>query len=120
MIRTLVVGLVAVVGWVASTNAAKAAEPAGRYAIVVQKDVAAGPWGKVVQFLETKHKGKTFAYERSPEDVRKEVGAYRPRYVCFVCPPTEHFPNFAAAANRFCRTLDDDPYVDAIWGILTG
>src|SRR5262245_27157340 len=120
MTRTFVVALVAVVGWVAPTNAAGAAEPAGRYAIVVKKDVAAGPWGKVVQFLEKKHKGKTFAYERSPEDVRKEVGAYHPRYVCFVCQPTEHFPNFAVVANKFCRTLDDDPYVDAIWGIVTG
>ncbi len=120
MTRTLVVGLAAVVGWFAWTNPAGAAEPTGRYAIVVRKDVAAGPWGKVVQFLEKKHKGRTFAYERSPEDVRKEVGAYHPRYVCFVCQPTEHFPNFAVVANRFCRTLDDDPYVDAIWGILTG
>jgi hypothetical protein len=120
MTRTLVVGVVVVVGWVASANAVSEAEPAGRYAIVVRKDVAAGPWGKVVRFLETKHKGKIFAYERSPEDVRKEVGAYHPRYVCFVCPPTENFPAFAVVANRFCRALDDDPYVDAIWGILTG
>ena len=43
-----------------------------------------------------------------------------PRYVCFVCPPTENFPDFALVANTFCRTLDEDPYVDAIWGILTG
>jgi hypothetical protein len=120
MSRTLVVGLVAVFGWVASANAATAAEPAGRYAIVVRKDVGAGPWGKVVRFLEMKYHGKTFDYERSPEEVRKEVGAYHPRYVCFVCQPTEDFPSFVAVANRFCRTLDDDPYVDAIWGILTG
>ncbi len=112
-----VASLVAVFSWVA---AAGAAEPIVRYAIVVKKDVAAGPWGQVVRFLETKHQGKTFAYSTSPEDVRKEVGAYHPRYVCFVCPPTEHFPDFAVVANKFCRTLDDDPYVDAIWGILTG
>src|SRR6266513_210429 len=30
---------------------AKAAGPAPRYAVVVKKDVAAGPWGKVVRFL---------------------------------------------------------------------
>jgi hypothetical protein len=117
MTRMFIVGLVAVAGWVASAGAA---EPAGRYAIVVKKDVAAGPWGKVVRFLAAKHKGKAFAYDKSPEDVRKDVGAYHPRYVCFVCPPTENFPDFALVANKFCRTLDDDPYVDAIWGILTG
>src|SRR5262249_21226394 len=48
------------------------------------------------------------------------LGAYPLRYVCFGCPPTENFPDFALVANKFCRTLDDDPYVDAIWGILTG
>jgi hypothetical protein len=117
MTRILVAGLVAVVGWVASAGAA---EPAGRYAVVVRKDVAAGPWGKVARVLEAKHKGKTFAYDKSPEDVRRDVGAYHPRYVCFVCEPTEDFPAFALVANKFCRTLDDDPYVDAIWGILTG
>jgi hypothetical protein len=107
----------AVVGWVTAVGAA---EPVAKYAVVVQKEVAAGPWGKVVKALEAKHQGKTFAYDKSPEDVRTAVGDYRPRYVCFVCPPTENFPAFALVANRFCRTLDDDPYVDAIWGILTG
>jgi hypothetical protein len=47
-----VAGLVAVAGFAASAGAA---EPAGRYAIVVRKDVAAGPWGKVVRALEAKY-----------------------------------------------------------------
>ena len=55
MIRISVAGLVAVAGFVASAGAAGAAEPAGRYAIVVRKDVAAGPWGKVVRALEAKY-----------------------------------------------------------------
>jgi hypothetical protein len=96
------------------------AEPPGRYAVVVRKEVADGPWGRVVRFLEQKHAARTFAYQATLDDVRKEVGAFHPRWVCFVCPPTESFPDFALAANRFCRQLDDDPYVDAIWGILTG
>ena len=99
MTRILVAGLVAVVGWAAGAGAA---EPAGRYAIVVQKDVAAGPWGKVVRFLAKKHKGKVFDYDKSPEDVRKDVGAYRPRYVCFVCEchPRSAAPVGVPAADR--------------------
>lgn len=96
------------------------AGPDGRYAIVVRRETAAGPWGRVVQALEAKHGGKTFAYDRSPDEVRAAAGSFRPRYVAFVCEPTEDFPAFAPVANRFCRELDDDPYVDAIWGILTG
>ncbi len=117
MSRIVFVALATAVGWAAWAGAA---ESAGRYAVVVQKDVADGPWGKVVRFLADKRKGQVFAYDKSPEDVRKAVGAFHPRYVCFVCLPTENFPEFALVANQFCRTLDDDPYVDAIWGILTG
>ncbi len=98
----------------------EAAEPTGRYAIVVRKDVVAGSWAKVAQSLEARHKGKTFVYDTSPDEVGGAVAAFHPRYVCFVCQPTEDFPEFVLVANKFCRTLDDDPYVDAIWGILTG
>jgi hypothetical protein len=117
MSRIVFVALATALGWAAWAGAA---ESPGRYAVVVKKDVADGPWGKVVRFLADKHKGQVFAYDKSPEDVRKAVGAFHPRYVCFVCLPTENFPEFALVANQFCRTLDDDPYVDAIWGILTG
>jgi hypothetical protein len=112
--------LLAVVLSVTLGGVLSASESAPRYAIVVKKETADGAWKKVVQFLEKKHQGKTFAYDKSLEEVRKEVGEYQPRYVCFVCEPTEQFPAFAVQANRFSRTLDDDPYVDAIWGILTG
>ena len=62
MTRKFVAGLVTVVGLVASAGMAVAAEPVGRYAIVVKKDVAAGSWGKVVRSLEAKYNGKAFAY----------------------------------------------------------
>jgi hypothetical protein len=104
----------------AQAEHAAAAERPGHYAIVVSKEAADGPWGKVVEFLAQKHAGKAFTYKSSVNEVRKEVGAYHPRWVCFVCPPTESFPEFTLAANRFCRSLNDDPYVGAIWGILTG
>lgn len=101
-------------------DGAKAVAPTGRYAIVVKRPVSFGPWSKVVSFLEQKHSAKTFVYDKTLEEVRKEVGAFHPRWVCFVCEPTENFPDFVLLANKFCRELDDDPYADAIWGILTG
>src|SRR5437764_10253827 len=76
------------------------ATPPGRYAVVVRKEVADGPWGRVVRFLEQKHAARIFAYQTSPDEVRTEVGAFHPRWVCFVCPPTESFPDFALAPNR--------------------
>ena len=43
-----------------------------------------------------------------------------PRYACFVATPTEAGRQFVAAVNRLTRRLDDDPYTDLLWGILTG
>lgn len=121
MSRAVVSGwTVAVALALAGLSAAGAAEPAGRYAVVVQKEVAEGPWGPVVRALEVKHGAKVFTYGTSLDEARSDVGVYHPRYVCFVCPPADDFPAFAPRANAFCRALDDDPYVDAIWGILTG
>src|SRR4051794_20354663 len=120
MTRKMIVGVVLLLCGTVPTAPARAAAPAGRYAVVVRQEVADGPWGQVVRFLEQKHAAKTFAYKASLDEIRTGVGAYHPRWVCFVCPPTENFPDFALLANRFCRQLDDDPYVDAIWGILTG
>src|SRR5947209_20118543 len=51
------------------------AEPAGRYAIVVRKEVAEGPWGRVVQALQERHHGKPFLYQTALDAVRQQVGA---------------------------------------------
>lgn len=107
-------------GLASSAPAADLAQLPARYAIVVRKDLAAGAWGQVTKALETNHKGKVFTYDLSLGEVTRAVGEYRPRYVCFVCHPTENFPQFVLLANQFCRSLDDDPYFDAIWGIVTG
>jgi zinc protease len=49
-----------------------------------------------------------------------ELARQFPRYICFVARPNEAGTKFVADVNRLTRQLDDDPYTDAIWGILTG
>ena len=43
-----------------------------------------------------------------------------PRYACFVAKPTEATRRFVADVSQLTRQLDDDPYTEVIWGILTG
>ena len=43
-----------------------------------------------------------------------------PRYACFVARPTEATREFVAEVHRLTRELNDDPYTDCFWGILTG
>ena len=43
-----------------------------------------------------------------------------PRYACFVATPEEATKEFVASVHQLTRQLDDDPYPDCFWGILTG
>jgi len=113
-----------------------------RYAIVVEKATTedAG-WNAVVSALAKKHSAEIFRWDKDGLDgMRKRLAAFRPRYVCFVARPDElaresrmkveiqgggprEFPLCGAYyhdAGVLMRTLNDDPYDDAIWAILTG
>ena len=107
----------ATVIWLTSSGWLTAADGVGRYAIIVRQGM---PWTQAVAALQQRYSGQVFTFRTAAAEVRSAVAQYKPRYVCFVCEPTENFPEFVLEANRFCRELDSDPYVDAIWGILTG
>jgi hypothetical protein len=108
-------------GLAALAGAAFAAKDVGKYAILVSKQTYAKPdWHKVVDSLKAKYaKTKVFEYEKLG-DATGELAKFKPRYVCVVAEPTENYQTLVPAANKLCRDIDPDPYVDAIWGILTG
>jgi len=103
------------------TNVAAAADADG-YAIVVSTATYGDPeWKEVVEALAAKHQARVLTHQPSAEEeflgeLRKDL----PRYVCFVATPKEATRAYVAQVNRLMRRLDDDPYADAFWGILTG
>jgi hypothetical protein len=113
--------------WLALTLTLIAAAPAaaetpGGYAVVVSGDTLNKPdWQKVVRALTAKHGGYVVTYQKL-DDVKPLLtfGGKMPRYACFVATPAEATREFVAQVHRLTRTLDDDPYTDVIWGILTG
>jgi hypothetical protein len=112
--------------WLALTLALFAAAPAvaatpGGYAVVVSGKTLNDPeWQKVVRTLTAKHGGWIATYDKL-DDVKPifQVNGL-PRYACFVATPAEATREFVAQVHRLIRKLDDDPYTDVIWGILTG
>jgi len=91
------------------------------YAIVVSKSTFNDPsWHKVVEGLKEKYDGSVFIYEKDVFDVKCDLARLAPDYVCFVARPSEANPEFVKKVNRLIRELDDDPYPDAVWSILTG
>ena len=93
----------------------------GGYAVVVSKTTQADPaWNKVVDALVAKHSATVIAYD---SDVASSLAALRehmPRYACFVARPEEAGRGFVVKIHRLTRRLNDDPYTDLLWGIITG
>ena len=91
------------------------------YAIVVsQKTAEDKSWAKVVATLRKKHSGKIVHYEKSVREALPALRTSFPRYACFVATPHETTKDFVRAVHLLARQLDDDPYADFFWGILSG
>lgn len=91
------------------------------YVVVVQKDTYANAsWKAVADELIVKHDGRLLQYNASPNESLDELKQHHPRYSCFVATPAQATDEFVAAVHQLTRQLDDDPYTDTFWGILTG
>jgi hypothetical protein len=104
-----------------ATLACPAIAADGGYSIVVSKATRNDPaWRPVVAALVAKHHGQVIEYGTSVDESLPELRRQFSRYACFVATPAEAGREFVAAVSRLTRRLDDDPYTDVLWGILTG
>lgn len=95
--------------------------PAAEYCVVTSEDTAGNKeWAEVVQALAKKHDAKVLRYSDSVEEVLPKLRAIFPRHACFVARPDETSKDYVRAIHRLTRKLDDDPYADLFWGILSG
>ena len=99
--------------------ALQAAEP--DYAVVVSAATRAEPgWREVVDTLAARHHASVASYDTSVDEVLPALRRQFPRYVCFVARPAEAGRDYIGRVHRLTRRLDDDPYADCFWGVLTG
>ena len=91
------------------------------YAIVVSTRTETNVgWREAVTALRQRHSATVVTYQVSVEEVLPALRKLFPRYACFVVQPTEVSREFVARVHRLTRRLNDDPYPDCFWGILTG
>lgn len=91
------------------------------YAVVLSDRSWSDPgWKEVAEALERKHKGRLIRFSAEPSEALPALQQFFPRYVCFVAPPQEANRAFVAEVRRLTRAIDDDPFTDCRWGILTG
>jgi len=111
---------------VCSTATTHAAAPMpsparGHYAVVVSKATSADTaWAKVVAALKAKYTATVIPYDKSVDEALAALQKARPRYIAFVATRDEATRAFVGQVHRLARRLDDDPYADALWGIVTG
>src|SRR5262245_57552724 len=91
------------------------------YAVVVTKDTQSKPdWAAVVETLQKKHQAEVVVVPEKLEECAARLKELQPRYVCFVARPEEVSTDTVRALNKLSRAMDDDPFVDYLWGIITG
>ncbi len=94
-----------------------------RYAIfATAATLAADEWRAVAGSLAAKHsdEAETRVIEFSAANLIKELRSFRPRYAAFVMRPDEFDKTTLIALKNIMRAVDDDPFDDAIWGVVTG
>ena len=103
---------------------AAAGEPvAESYAIVASRAVMASPaWREAtVEALRKKYPhAQLYTWEKDVAEVREALGRQLPAFTAFVVTPEEAGVHFTIALHTLCRALDDDPYPDTFWGVITG
>ena len=96
----------------------------GGYAVVVSEATQTDPsWAEVVAAVTANHRDRhplTITWRESPQECLPELAKARPAFACFVARPGEASRAFVGEVHRLARGLDDDPYGDLLWGILTG
>ncbi len=91
------------------------------YAVLVKQEVLEQPaWRAVCEALLEKHAGTLHTYQASPVELLPQLQADRPKFTCFVAPHQQVSREFVATVHQLTRQYDSDPYVDTLWGTLTG
>ncbi len=107
----------------------QAAEAGDAYAIICSEAAWQDPaWRAVAEALAAKH-SKSFSRvscevleqsTTSPADIAALLRAAGARYAAFVIKPEELSHAEVNRLHRATRLVDDDPWGDCLWGIVTG
>ena len=94
----------------------------GGYAVVVSQTTATTDgWSDVLKTLREKYDAQVMLHPPGKvEEALSELQEKHPRYVCFLAQPNEVRGDFVVRVHQLTRKLDDDPWTDCIWAILTG
>lgn len=91
------------------------------YVVLTSRSTREAPgWDAAVEALAVKHEAEVLVFEQDPAELLDALRRRRPRLVGVVLRPEEAGRARVGELHRLLRRLDDDPYLDARWGLVTG
>lgn len=95
--------------------------PGREYVVLVSQTVKEdASWTQVIKALQEKHGAIVYTFSRLPSECLEDVKASRPRYVAIVEKPERLSRTYIRNIYQLSRQVDDDPFEDFLWGIITG
>ena len=90
------------------------------YAVLVSsKTYQNEGWKEVADALVKKHNAHLLIYDYSVLDAKNELRKLTPRYLAVVTRPEITGRMIVQRLHQLTRSLDDDLYGDAVWGLIT-
>lgn len=114
--------LIAVVGLRAgSVSAQGPVRPNPDYLVVASERCrTTDGWRQVVGALAAKHSAEMIFFTDSPEELLPELRRRSPRVIGVVAMPDEAGRDRVGVLNRILRRINEDPWLDVRWGLVTG
>ncbi len=103
--------------WLAASAGAGAAD----YLVLVSKTSANDPaWKNVGDKLAAKHAGTCEIWDGTEAGLLATLKNSHPRFLAIVAKPAQFSAPTVRKINRATRAVDDDPWTDCRWGLITG
>ncbi len=95
--------------------------PNSEYLVVASERCrATDGWRQVVGALAAKHDAEMIFFAESPLEILPELRRRSPRIIGVVAMPDEAGRDRVGSLNRLFRRINDDPWLDVRWGLVTG
>ncbi len=97
--------------------------PADSYAIVASSAIMHDvEWrAATVETLQQKYPtAQLYVWSKDLKEIQQDLTKQQPSFTFFVVRPEEAGAELTIDISTLCRALDDDPYTDTFWGVITG
>lgn len=91
-----------------------------RYLVALERGLVGTDYARAADELARHRGGAVFAWDGELGSLAAELAARTPRSVAFVLAPSSIDANLPRRIVPVLARIDDDPFVDCAWGIVTG